>query len=161
MFTNDRVVLGAYQSKRGAISISGLGGNRNGDETFMETALRETIEELLDVNDVPKRLLKALEKSLKPKSIRGKDVEGWGLYVLVIYTFEDLEMILKCVAPLGSPLYAKFPRTISALLLDRNPARSPHTEITYLTLLPFGDQYTTTPIHPDLVEDMAHTSRKS
>jgi len=162
MFTNGRVVLGAYQSKRGTISISGIGGSRDGDETFIETALRETVEELFDVKDVPKRLLNTLEKSLRPTSIRGKDVGGWGLYVLVIYTFEDLETILKCAASsLNTPLYAKFPRTVSALLLDRNPAKSPHTEITYLTLIPVGEQYATTKIHPDLIEDMAHSSKKS
>jgi len=157
MFTNGRTVLGAYQSKRGTITISGLGGNRNKCETFMETALRETVEELLDVKDVPLTLLRTLEASMKPKSIRGKYVDGWGIYVVVIYTFEDLLKMLKCAdnAVIQSPLYRTFPRTISSLLLDRNPAASPHTEITHLSILPAGRPYATASIHPDLLEDMA------
>jgi hypothetical protein len=156
MFTNGRTVLGAYQSKRGIITISGLGGNRNECETFMVTALRETLEELLDVQEVPPGLIQRLEKELRPTSIRGKYVDGWGIYVVVIYTFEDLLKILKRAeeASVKSPLYTKFPRTLSTLLLDRDPAMNPNTEITYLTILPVGTPYSHTPIHQDLVEDM-------
>jgi len=128
-----------------------------GSETFMETALRETVEELLDIKGIPKGVLRSLERALRPTSIRGKYVDGWGLYIVVIYTFEDLLKILKCAdkAAIQSPLYRTFPRTISNLLLDRNPAASPHTEITHLSILPAGQPYTTASIHPDLLEDMA------
>lgn len=156
LFTNGKTVLAGYQRKRGDIIISGLGGSRQEHETFIETALRETIEELFDIKEVPSKLLEGLKDKLRPASIKGKEVPDWGIYVQLVYTFEDLQVILKYVerAAIKSPLYESFPRTISDLLLKRNPhRRSSSPEIEYLTIIPVDTAYMDAPIKPEFIED--------
>ena len=157
LFTNGQTMLAGYQKKRGEIIISGLGGSREGEESYMDTALRETVEELFHVKEVPPKLRKALKKALKPKSVRGKEVEGWGVYVTVIFTFEDLETLLKYAekVSLKSPIYETFPKTVSDLLFERNADRgSSAPEIEYLTIIPVDTDYADAPIHPEVLEDM-------
>lgn len=157
LFTNGLTMLAGYQKKRGEIIMSGLGGSREEDESYMDTALRETVEELFHVKEVPPKLRKALKKVLKPKSVRGKEVEGWGVYITVIFTFEDLETLLKYAerVSLKTPIYDTFPKTVSELLFERNPHRgSSPPEIEYLTIIPVDTDYADVPVQPELLEDM-------
>jgi hypothetical protein len=151
------MVLAGYQRKRGDVIISGLGGSRRDDETFIETALRETLEELFDIKEVPPKLLEDLKGKIRPASIKGKEVPDWGIYVQLIYTFEDLQVILKYVerAAIKTHLYESFPRTISDLLLKRNPrTRSSSPEIEYLTIIPAAADYVGAEFQPEFLEDL-------
>jgi hypothetical protein len=157
LFTNGLTILSGYQKKKGKNIISGLGGSREENESYMDTAFRETIEELFHVNEVPSKLLDTLKRVLKPKSVIGKDVEGWGIYVTVIFTFEDLETLLKYAerVSLKTPIYDTFPNTLSDLLLERNPRQGSHVpEIEYLTIIPLDIKYADALVQPELIEDM-------
>ena len=116
LFTNGTHVLAGYQKGYTSPSISGIGGKREGTETYMETALRETVEELFGLSVVPLVLLSRMKGLLEPRRIHKT-----GSYVLVIYNFNDLEKILELVKRdvKVSPLYKTLPKSISELLLDR------------------------------------------
>ena len=163
VFTNGDTILAGYQKKKGDIVISGLGGSREEGESYMDTALRETIEELFDVKEVPPKCIETLKKVLKPISVRGKEVEDWGMYITVVYTFEQLETLLKYVekARIKSPLYDTFPKTVSDLLLERNGDKgSSPAEIAYLTIIPSDSDYAKSPIQPEFLDDMRAIHKK-
>ena len=164
LFTNGEVILAGYQKKRGDIVITGLGGKREEDESYIDTALRETIEELFHVKKVPPKLIDTLKSHMKPTSVRGKEVPGWGIYVMVIYTFEDLKILLKYTerASIRTSLYNTFPKTVSDLLLERGLDRpSSPPEIAYLSIIPLDPDYANAPIQPEFLEDMEAIHRKS
>ena len=133
VFTNGNTVLAGYQKEDRAPSINGIGGHRKGSETYLQTALRETVEELFGLDDVPATLIQTLGQTLKTSRVHKS-----GSYVLVIYTFADLETLLKVVerAVKRSPLYSVFPKTLSSLIIDRNPDVNPRPEIVHLCILP-------------------------
>lgn len=163
LFTNGDVVLAGYQTKRGDIIISGLGGNREEGESYLETALRETVEELFDIKEVPSTLIEDLKGALKPLSVKGKEVEGWGIYVTVVYTFEHLHTLLKYAkrAHIKTRVYETFPTTVSDLLLQRKASKgSSPPEIGYLTIIPIDSDYAGAPIKPEFLEDMETLYRK-
>ena len=128
LFTNNIHVLGAWQKKKQC--ISGIGGKREGSETYIRTALRELVEELFEV-DTPETLLYTLETIVKPKKVFLTDS-----YVTVMYSFQDLEMILTFakIYCKQSLLYDIFPTTYMSLIIDRKNVSS---EIGQLVLLPF------------------------
>jgi len=156
IFTNGTTLLAGYQKKKGKSIISGLGGSRQDEETFMETALRETIEELFDIKDIDPVFLEKLTKILHPSDVILMEVEDWGIYITVIYSYSDLEKLLyythKRVK--RSSLYKTFPDTICKLLLNRIiPTGSP-PEITHLTLVPLDSTIANATISPDFLEDI-------
>uniref|UniRef100_A0A6C0K4I2 Nudix hydrolase domain-containing protein n=1 Tax=viral metagenome TaxID=1070528 RepID=A0A6C0K4I2_9ZZZZ len=164
IFTNGTTLLAGYQKKKEKSIISGLGGRRKDEETFMETALRETIEELFDIKDIDPVFLKKLTKLLRPRDVIFMEVEGWGIYITVIYSYSDLERLLDYThkklldythkSVKRSPLYKTFPDTICKLLLNRIiPTGSP-PEITHLTLVPLDSTIANATISPDFLEDI-------
>jgi len=151
LFTNGTHVLAGYQKDYTHPSISGIGGKREGGETYMETALRETVEELFGQVPVPLILLRRMLGLMEPRRVHKN-----GSYVLVIYNFDDLEKIIKLVKYEGlpSPLYDTFPKSISDLLLDRKfdldaPLKS---EVSHLCLIPVMKNAT---IDVEFLEDLA------
>lgn len=130
LFTNNVHVLGAWQRK--SRMISGIGGKREEDETYMQTALRELIEELFEVKP-SNILLWTLEDVIKPKK-----VFLTGSYVNVVYSFEDLEMILTFTKYYckSSLLYDTFPSNYINLIIERKNIVS--SEIGELVLLPYN-----------------------
>ena len=134
VFTNGKLLLAGYQKEEYAPGINGIGGKRlNPTESYIETALRETIEELFAVDAVPSRLLKTLQQRLIPTRVHKS-----GTYVLVIYTFAELDVLLREAHSILkiSPVYEKFPRTFTELLFNRNAAIEPRPEILHLCILP-------------------------
>lgn len=133
VFTNGNTVLAGYQKEDRTPSINGIGGHRVGTETYMQTAIRETVEELFAIRDVPGSLIETLVRSLKPARAHKS-----GSYVMVVYTFADLEALMKIVEKSikRSPLYSTFPKTVSSLIFDRNPDVTPRPEIIHLCILP-------------------------
>jgi hypothetical protein len=134
VFTNGKVLLAGYQKEEYAPAINGIGGKRTSStESYIETALRETIEELFGIIAVPPGLLMSLQTRITPTRIHKT-----GSYVLVMYSFADLDILLQeAYATLkSSPVYEKFPRTLSDLILHRNANYEPRPEITHLCILP-------------------------
>ena len=151
-FTDDRYVLSGYQQTKATPKLSGIGGARISGETPVQTALRETVEELFDVEtkEVPRGLLKELEVNVPPRRIVQNNS-----YQLVCYTFEDLETILGILGSrkFTSPLYNTFPRNVYELLFLRKVRKE--AEISHLALLPFVEHGGRNPlVCPLLLADM-------
>jgi hypothetical protein len=135
LFVEGPVALAGVQkqflvsSGKRAPVLSGLGGRReDGDLDWIHTALRETVEELFDVKDVPVALLNRLRLHLPIR--HAVEVDG---YVLAQYSFDDLSVLLRLCTSLQSPLYKVQPRTVHDLITKRCVGTS---EIGSLALVP-------------------------
>ena len=133
LFTNGSHVLAAYQKDSSNPTVSGIGGKREGSETYMETAMRETVEELFGVDKVSYGLICKLAIRLQPLH-----VQKINSYVLVVYNFNELEKIIEIVRReiKTSPVYLVFPKTVSDLVLNRVYEVEPAPEIMHLAILP-------------------------
>lgn len=133
VFTDGKHVLAGYQPNKKKPGITGIGGHREGEETYLQTAYRETIEEIYNVTttQIPIGLIDKLIQKMHPKKIKMK--KG---YIIVTFTFTDLEVFLKTCRKSGlhSPLYTEMPKT----LLDVIQARGYDlkAEISSFALLP-------------------------
>lgn len=135
VFTNNKIILGGYQSRKRIPMITGLGGKREGNEDPIQTAWRETLEELFELEIIEKIILDyCLEK--KPDQI----LESKG-YIQYVFSFSVLEDILrKCRDEnVKSRLYNDFPLTLQELLLNRTTQKK-ESEISQLCLLPMEGQ---------------------
>ena len=152
LFTDGVHVLAGYQQNKREPSISGLGGKRLPGETFKRTAFRETLEELFDVR-VSSALLDILETSMEPKSTMMN-----GKYVLLYYSFEDLEVMLQYASSYceNTQLYDESPQTINDLIFNRRYTQG--SEVAHLCLLPFAQGIT---ISNDLKSDIKLATDKS
>jgi len=109
--------------------LSGLGGRReSNDIDWVHTALRETVEELFDLKEVPIALINQLRLLLPIRHV----IENSG-YVIIQYTFDDLAVLLKRCSSLVSPLYKVQPHTLHDLIVKRCVGAS---EIGSLALVP-------------------------
>jgi hypothetical protein len=126
LFTNGSVVLCGFQPKLG--KISGFGGASKPFETPFETAIRETLEELLGVSEVPHELIAKM-----PHCDRHI---AYPAYTCFLYSFDDLETILRRARRyyVTSEYYAEFPSTIGELILRRHISEG--MEVTDLFLSP-------------------------
>jgi hypothetical protein len=131
LITNGTYVLGGVQQCDKGLGISGIGGSRMDEESYMQTALREMLEELFDIVDVPQNYVVLLEKKFKPTHIF--QVKS---YISVVYTFTQLESMLKLFVKLGikSRLYQEQPLKLYELVLYRFPCKQ--CEIHNLQFLP-------------------------
>ena len=129
VFTDGKLILAGYQPLKKTPFISGIGGSKEPGESYKETALREMVEELFEVPP-PAGLIAELKKH-KPNRVLHT-----GTYVRLVYTFEDLDAMLKLMKTysLKSPLYDTFPETLMELLFERRPKAK--VEISHLCLLP-------------------------
>lgn len=148
VFTNGTHFLAGYQPNKRKPFISGIGGSKNLAEKFLETAIRETIEELFDVIVPCKLIFKIIDKLEPKKVIRNND------YMMVLYSFDDLKTFLKiCYKNIKSPIYNSIPRTLDDLLFKRKPTKT--SEISQLCLLPIVDHPLELPfIDKNLVTDI-------
>jgi len=131
VFTDGKYILAGYQPKRSEYNISGFGGSRLDRETYMQTALRETLEEFFEI-DPPRYLIDYIEQILKPTATHINES-----YVLVQYTFEDLIKLLghSKSACKHTDIYDVFPESLNDLIFNRN--HTPRSEVHQLCLLPF------------------------
>ena len=130
IFTNQTHVLAALQTKRGVEKISGLGGMKKTGETYQQTAVREMLEELFELK-IPDEILSLVTLHIKPHGVHLR-----GTYVLIHYSFDQLQGILELVKPWleTTVLYERFPLNLTELILERK--QSDLAEITSLCLLP-------------------------
>ena len=154
-FTNGVHVLAGYQPHKKHPSISGIGGSRERGENYMQTALRECVEELFEPPSIPKSLFSKLAAIAPQKVIQS------GSYINAIYTFDDLQAMLKAMKQVGlrSPLYETFPKTLTELIMNRVPtgaiSGSKAAEISHLALLPVVSQDAETFIDKYFMADMS------
>jgi hypothetical protein len=112
-------------------SWSGFGGKRRGFETSIETAIREVVEEIfqvnLDTNDIS-----ALEEQLSPFDFRQN-----GDYVVFFMNVSSLFQISLFLEKKGyrSPLYDSFPTTVTDFIEKRKIPEQHEYEISHLCLL--------------------------
>jgi NUDIX domain len=132
LFTDRKTVLAGWQPKKSPPRVSGIGGKREEGEAPIDTAWRETIEELLGLSDIPPSLLEAIKSSVVP--VDRMEKKG---YVIFIYSYYMMERALElCAAEFSeSPLYpGGMPLTLAELIFHRIAKES--EEITTLCLLP-------------------------
>jgi hypothetical protein len=130
-FTDRKHVLAGYQPTKRTPIITGIGGTRVGTEPFLDTALRECIEEVFDIDNVPPALLQTIQRRIQPTShFINKS------YVTIVYTFTDLEHMLKVCKhyKLTSSLYLNHPTTLMDLIINR--CHTPTSEIQSFALIP-------------------------
>jgi hypothetical protein len=151
IFCNSQFILAGYQPRKQKPCISGLGGKREGSEDVYYTALRETIEELFELQTVPSEWIEFLSKTYIPNQILQN-----GDYVSVIYSFEDLTGLLHYLHEKGckSELYEEFPTNLLSLLFNRKLLEYP-AEISHLTLLPLVNHSKENPfVAPHFLKDI-------
>ncbi len=151
LFTDMNHVLAGYQPNKRKPCITGIGGGREEGEDYMETAIRESIEELFNVDEVSPKLIQTIRDTIHPKQIIMNEY-----YVTVVYDFDDLHTFLTLVKQfkVKTNVYDKFPITLMDLLLKRR-LTVPKAEIKHLVLLPFIQHLDNYPlIHREFIEDM-------
>jgi len=149
VFTDNRHMLAGYQPYKRKPFISGIGGKKEEGETYMQTALRETLDELFEVEAASELILK-IKKEIRPKKV----VKN-GSYVFVVYDFKDLEKLLGILRyhRIKSKLYDTFPKTLMELIMTRKNTES--SEISGLALLPLVEHNSSNPfVDPHLISDM-------
>ena len=133
VFTDGNSILAGYQPNKKIPGITGIGGKREAEETYIQTALRECCEELFGCTYVPPSLINELMTTTEPSNTLYD-----GYYVNLIYTFKDLLKILDIAKKINlwSPLYTKIPTTLDDLILQRK--YSEISEIQGLCILPLA-----------------------
>jgi hypothetical protein len=133
LFTDGKYVLGGVQRKKRV--VSGLGGSRKTGETYIQTALRELVEELFEVYDLCVSAYDEMALILVTKTLFD---DG---YINLVYSFKDLEQFLhilyKYDACLKTELYATFPLSVNELIYGRTLNNS--SEVAHLMLCPIID----------------------
>ena len=146
VFTDDKLILAGYQPLKKKPFISGLGGSKqDGDVDYFHTAVRETLEELYDLEIIPDNLIAHIRGIFTKTAIH----ESNG-YTFLKLDFTDLKIIIGLVKAFGlkSRVYDVMPKTLSELLLNRKIATGEKTEITHLCLLPLVNH----PLHLPFVD---------
>ena len=128
VFKSETHVLMGYQPDKN--SISGIGGKPIGNETPIQTAFRETIEELFGLQP-SKNLIEVLVDNFGFRPEVKNDS-----YTMFIYTVDELLRFLCVVKSHSgpSPYYTTFPTSLESLLFDRRTP--PGVEVSHLCMVP-------------------------
>jgi hypothetical protein len=151
IFTDGKLMLAGYQPKKTHPFISGIGGSKKDYETPHDTAIRETLEEIFNIETVQTQIIDFIKISITPS----KTIKNGG-YVCFVYSFNDLEKLLDIISKLGitSHLYNPMPQTLSELMLNRDTTIE--TEISHLCLLPLVKHDNKDPlVDINLIKDMS------
>jgi 8-oxo-dGTP pyrophosphatase MutT (NUDIX family) len=145
-FTDGKLVLSGYQQNKKQSHISGFGGKKEyNDNSYIETAIRETLEELFDIKPTIEII------TIVNLNIIHKKLIIHNNYYILVYSFEDLELILNLLNKnnIASKLYDIFPLTISELIFNRKIDST--SEISHLCLLPLKKNIN---IDNDFIQDI-------
>jgi hypothetical protein len=156
VFTDGKLLLAGYQPRKRKPFISGLGGKKEEGENYLDTAIRETIEELFEFKSIPKELILEIKNIAPIKIIQN------GSYIIVVYTFNDLDMFLKIMSKynLRSILYDSMPKNITELIFNRKTTYNTNNifykpEVSHLAILPLVEHSKNNPyVDPYFIEDM-------
>ena len=135
LFTDGTVVLAGYQPKKGIKLISGFGGSRKVGENYFETAMREVLEELLEIKP-NEQLLNALNSEFQPSRVMIN-----GTYIVLQYSLNDIGTLLDIVARFysHSPIYSDMPMTLIEVVFKRKHLRG--MEVPNIILLPLVNDF--------------------
>lgn len=131
-FYNDQFILAGYQPRKQKPIVSGLGGKREGEEDASTTALRETLEELFELQTVPHEWIQTIQATIPyERCLQNGD------YSTFLYSFDDLQRMLVYLHSKGctSELYEEFPINLLSLLFNRKQLAYP-AEVSHLLLIP-------------------------
>ncbi len=160
LWINDTHMLAAIHRRQSRShrpkKIIGFGGKRKPDEAWRDTAFRATIEEMLDVRDVPPKLLQALRSCIAPIDVLQQKSTS---YMTLVFSFEDLKLFLKiCRLHVGTSAYTCFPRTADDLVFHRLK-QSEQSEIAHIVYWPrffHGSDYR---VSSDLLHDLNQSKK--
>jgi len=130
LFTDGKHVLAGYNQH--TMKISGIGGKAKEGETVIHTAIRETVEELFELEEIPKELTELLYNNLTFDDLFFK-----GNYTTFTMDFNyDLEVFFNSMTnfELKSKVYDTLPKSLEDLIMTRKV--SPTVEMSHLMLLP-------------------------
>ena len=147
LFTDGKFVLAGYSQHKSA--ITGIGGKAKIGETPTQTAVRETLEELFEFEEIPETLPRLLHAVLTFDNMMIRS--GYSIFIM---TFNDLDLIFRTmmfVSNLKSKVYDVVPTNLNQLLMDRKII--PDAEFSHLLLLPYKNGIT---IDKSLVNDIIH-----
>jgi len=146
LFQHDTKFLSGWNPSLGA--WSGFGGKRRGIETSIQTAIREVVEELFQVN-IRTDHIGPLEVILSPF-----DFEQNGDYVVFFMNVSSLFQISVFLEKKGyrSPLYSSFPTNAVDLVEARILPEGNTYEITHLCFL--DASFSSGPIDPYFKSDL-------
>jgi hypothetical protein len=115
LFTDGTLVLAGYQPKKRLKLISGFGGSRKVGESYFYTAMREVLEELLEIKP-SEQLLHTLNHEFQPSRVIIN-----GSYIVLQYSLDDLNTLLDIVARFysNSPIYSDMPMNLVDLVFKR------------------------------------------
>lgn len=132
IFYNEQFILAGYQPRKQKPIVSGLGGKREGEEDASTTALRETLEELFELQTVPLVWIQEIQATIPFHSTLQN-----GEYSTFLYSFDDLQKILVYLSSKGcvSELYEEFPTNVLSLLFNRKQLAYP-AEVSHLLFFP-------------------------
>jgi len=145
IFTDNNLVLCGYQPHKKTPIISGFGGKKKDNETYIQTSIRESLEELFDIIPINKII------NIINMNIIHKKLIIQNNYYMLTYTFDDLELILKLLNKYNvvSSLYDTFPLNINDLIFKRK--FDIKSEISHLCLLPLKEKLE---IDPNFIQDV-------
>jgi 8-oxo-dGTP pyrophosphatase MutT (NUDIX family) len=128
LFTNKTLVLAGFDNKTRL--ITGIGGKKKDGELPYQTAVRETLEELFDI-DVERSLLDTLCGMLVFDTCIGSPN-----YTTFVMSFKDLQLILEVIYDYNvkSPIYYRIPNNLEELLVLRRSTEN--SELSALCLIP-------------------------
>ena len=126
IFTDERHILGGYQPHKKTPFISGIGGMKEPGETYMITAIRETLEELFNLENISSIILNELIEKLKDKPNMQSNK-----YISIICTFDDLQIICNLLKDhnIVSRLYDEIPNTLHDLIFKRKMIMKKYKEV--------------------------------
>jgi hypothetical protein len=115
IFTDGTLVLAGYQPKKSVKLISGFGGSRKVGEGYFDTAMREVLEELLEIKPT-EQLLHALNLEFQPSRVMIN-----GSYIVLQYSLDDINTLLDIVGRYysNSPIYTTMPMNLVDLVFKR------------------------------------------
>ena len=130
LFTDGTMVLAGYQPKKAVKLISGFGGSRKVGENYFVTAMREVLEELLEIKP-NEHLIATLNTEFQPSRVIIN-----GNYIVLQYSLDDIGTLLDIVARFysHSPIYSDMPMTLIELVFRRKYLKG--MEVPKLILLP-------------------------
>jgi 8-oxo-dGTP pyrophosphatase MutT (NUDIX family) len=130
MFTDGKFVLAGYNPKK--CHISGIGGKAEEGETPIQTAIRETLEELFELETIPEELKTVLYENLTFDTLFFTSD-----YTTFVMDFRyDLEVFFEVISKFDvrSRVYSTIPQTLEQLLMTRIVV--PEAELSHLMLIP-------------------------
>jgi hypothetical protein len=135
IFTDGTLVLAGYQPKKGIRLISGFGGSRKVDENYFDTAMREVLEELLEIKP-SEQLLATLNLEFQPNRVIIN-----GTYIVLQYSLNDIGTLLDIVARYysHSVIYSDMPMTLIELVFKRKYLKG--MEVPNIILLPLVNDF--------------------